>query len=201
MRNLFFAAAFMNFFAMPFIVLLPFYVEDVLEMLPDWYGYLLAAFSAGSLVGYLLAGAVRISPSKRSGLLILCLVWMGIGFGSLGLIRIPIVALAMVIFTGVLNGFFNIIVITILQTSTPGDLRGRIFGLMNTLSMGLTPLSMGLSGIVADLTGQNIPVIYVACGLIILLLSSTVSTSREFRRFLAYEKDAEESQNEPEVES
>ncbi|MEE9168445.1 MAG: MFS transporter [bacterium] len=194
MRDLFIAAAFINFFGMPFIVLMPFYVEDFLKALPDWYGYLLAAFGAGSLLGYLAAGAVRFPAKSKSKLLIICPVCSGIGFGALGIITVPVVALIVIFITGVLNGFFNINVVTILQISTPGEIRGRIFGLMNTLAMGLTPISMGLSGVVADLTGQNIPAIYVVCGLVVVLLVIVLSMSREFREFLAFEQKDEEPQ-------
>ena len=189
MRNLFIAAAFMNFFGWPFIVLLPFYVEDFLKALPDWYGYLMAALGGGSLVGYLVAGAVRVPTKLRSVVLLICLIATAVGFGALGVIRVALVALLVIFFTGVLNGFFNINVITLLQISTPGEIRGRIFGLMSTLSMGLTPISMGLSGVVADLTGQNIPAIYVSCGMVMLLLTIALYMSREFREFLACEPE------------
>ncbi|MDD5091236.1 MAG: MFS transporter, partial [Candidatus Wallbacteria bacterium] len=56
MRNMYLVAAVLNFFLVPVIVLLPFYVEDFLKAGTVWYGYLMAAFGAGSLIGYLFAG-------------------------------------------------------------------------------------------------------------------------------------------------
>jgi MFS family permease len=97
------------------------------------------------------------------------------------------------IILGALNGFFNINIITMLQTSIPGKIRGRIFGLLMTLTSGLTPISMGLSGIIADVLNQDIPLIYAICGIITVLLSISTSFSKNFRSFLRYENKNEHS--------
>lgn len=192
LRQLFFAAAILNFFGAPFIVLLPFYVEDFLGARPDWYGFLLAGFGVGSMVGYLIAGAVRFSGRVRSLLTIAALILGSVGFASFGFLRVPLTSLAVFAVIGVLNGFVNVNIVTILQVTTPSGIRGRVFGLLGTISAGLMPLSMGLTGVVADALDQNVPLIYIACGSISALLSFIVSLSPEFRRFLAYEmKDKE----------
>lgn len=191
LRHLFIAAAILNFFGAPFIVLLPFYVEDFLKARPDWYGFLLAGFGVGSMIGYLAAGAFKLSGKVRSIIIIFALVLNSVGFALLGVILIPIVSLILMFLIGTLNGFININIITILQITTPTEMRGRVFGLLGTISAGLMPISMGLTGVVADITKQNIPLIYIACGGISALLSIVVSLSKEFRRFLAYEKKEE----------
>jgi hypothetical protein len=56
----------------------------------------------------------------------------------------------------------------------------------------MTPVAMGLTGILADALDQNVPLIYVACGSTSALLSLVVSLSSEFRRFLAYEAGVNE---------
>ena len=76
-------------------------------------------------------------------------------------------------------------IITLLQTSISSELRGRIFGLLTMITTGLTPFGLGLGGVVADLTGRNIPLIYGTCGIILILLSITISLIRPFRRFLS----------------
>jgi MFS family permease len=174
----------LNFFGMPFFVLFPFYVEDVLRASTDWYGFLLAAFGIGALAGYTLAGTIPLSGRMRSRAMIVSLILMSGGFGGLGAVDVPIISIAIVLASGLLNGFFNINVITILQMTTPSELRGRVFGLLSTFAMGLAPIGLGLSGIVADLTNQNIPLIFMACGGILAALSILASMSREFRNFL-----------------
>ncbi len=104
---------------------------------------------------------------------------------SLSVSNIPFLSLAIWVGIGITNGFININIITLLQTSIPSELRGRIFGLLTTITAGLTPLGLGLGGVVADLTGRNIPLIYGVCGIILIFLSITISFLRPFRRFLS----------------
>ncbi len=185
MRAMFFVAAFLNFFIMPLIVLLPFYVEDFLGVTPDWYGYLLAGFGLGALIGYGFAGTLKLSGRRRSRSVIFVMILQTILLASLSVVNESILALAIWVGIGITNGFININIITLLQTSVPGELRGRVFGLLTTITAGLTPVGLGLGGVVADLTGRNIPLIYGVCGIILILLSITISLIRPFRRFLS----------------
>jgi MFS family permease len=185
MRNLFLAAALLNFFAMPYFVLFPFYVEDVLGATTDWYGYILAGYGAGSLLGYVFYGSVRVSGRAQSRMLISFLAVFCVCLSAMGFSRSPFLSLALIGAAGFLSGAFNVAVITLIQVATPDEMRGRMFGLLQTLSGGLTPISMGLAGIVADLTGKNIPMIFVACGVILIVISLTIAANREFREFLA----------------
>jgi MFS family permease len=180
-RALFFAAAFINFFAFPIFVLLPFYVEDHLNATPDWYGYILAASGFGTLIGYAIAGGIKIPSHFRSKAVISALVLMSFCLPILSILREPVLALVLMIMIGILSGFFHINIYTLLQIAIPSEMRGRVFGLLLTLSAGLTPISMGLSGIIADLVNQNIPLIYAVCGIIILFLSIITSLSKNFR--------------------
>jgi MFS family permease len=189
MRALFFSAAFLNFFLSPIGVLLPFYVEDFLNVNSDWFGFILAAFGAGALIGYLIAGAIKISGHKRTFLTTSLLFLVGLAFGWLGMNRSPYIALVIEFITGMMIGVININIITIMQITTPSEIRGRVFGILGTISGGLYPLGAGLTGVIAELTGNNVPAIYMTCGVITAALTLIVSTSHNFREFLAYEPE------------
>ena len=186
-RHLFMAAAFINFFLIPSIVLLPFFVEDFLMATPDWYGYIVASLGAGAMVGYVFAGTVRLKGKTRSNLVLVSLVLMSALFGVLGLIESKVPAMVDFFVVGLLNGFININIVTILQQTTPSKIRGRVFGVLTTLSGGLVPLAMGLTGVIADLLDQNIPLILILSGSISAVLCGVLAFSAEFRRFMAYE--------------
>ena len=186
-RALFFAAAFINFFAIPIFVLLPFYVEDHLNATSDWFGYILAAFGFGTLIGYGIAGGAKISSHIRSKAVISALVLMSFCLPLLSILREPVLALVLMIIIGALSGFFHINIYTLLQIVIPSEMRGRVFGLLITLTAGLTPISMGLSGIIADLVNQNIPLIYAVSGIITFSLTIITSFSKNFRSFLRSE--------------
>lgn len=191
LRTLLLGASFLNFFLTPIILLLPFYVEDFLKARPDWYGFLLASLGVGAMLGYLAAGVLKLPGTARSMTMIVVLFCQTLGLGLLGLITLPWLSLLVMFLFGVMNGFFNVNIMTVLQISTPSEIRGRVFGLLNTISMGLSPIAMALSGVIADLTNQNIPAIYVTCGVITASLSVALALSKEYRLFLACEPEAD----------
>ena len=189
LRALIFGFSVINFFSIPIIILFPFYVEDFLLASTDWMGYLAAAFGFGAMGGYVFAGSVILSGNTRKNLLIFSLLLETLLMIELGLVLIPWVSLCVIFIIGLCNGFLNINVMTILQQSTPSVIRGRVFGLVGTITGGLAPIAMGLAGVVADLTGQNIPVMYISCGAITLIFTAIISFSSDYRRFLAFEQN------------
>lgn len=187
LREMVLISALMVFFTTPVIVLLPFFIEDVLKSPVDWYGFLLAAYGVGTVVGYLLAGALKLSANLRRQVLILMIILEACGYGALGLVTNPFVALALAILGGLTGGFFTINITTILQIRIPSEMRGRVFALLGTISAALSPLAMGLAGVLADLLAGNIPAIYVGCGVFMAVLSILVCSNQDFRRFLSYD--------------
>lgn len=190
LRDLMVAAAVINFFSMPFIVLLPFHVEDTLGSTPDWFGYMLAGLGAGGIVGYAVAGTLRTSGGVRSVLLVSCLVGVAACMGALGIAPSVGAALALMIVAGVFHGYFQVGIVTILQLSTPEEMRGRVFGVLQTLVMGLSPIAMGLTGVAADLLDHNTRLLFTACGGVLLLTAVVAALDAPLRGFLAFEKEA-----------
>lgn len=177
-----------NFFNVPIIVLLPFFIDDVLGLSPEWYGYALAAYSAGTLVGYLGAGALALSGPARSRLALACMFLEALAYGLIALTSEPLLALAIAAAGGCLSGFLLVTVTTVVQIATPAELRGRIFGLLATIAGTLTPIAMGLAGVVADLAGQRIAAIYLACSAAMLLVALATALNPAIRGFLASEE-------------
>jgi MFS transporter, DHA3 family, macrolide efflux protein len=187
LRRLFFFSAISNFFTMPVVVLLPFYVEDFLKVRIDWYGYLVATFGVGVLTAGLFNGFIKLRGKVRGRLMISFAIFNSLIVVALGFVPNVEVALMLAFLMGALGSFNGINYATILQMSTPSEIRGRAFGLLQTLSGCTAPIGMGLGGFMYDLANRNITLIYGGCGVVMVLLSLLLSTSREFREFLAYE--------------
>jgi len=196
LRSLFGAAALLNFLFSPLVVMMPFYVEDHLftapgvRATPDWLGFLLAAIGVGALIGYGLAGALRLPGRQRAALSIGSLGLVCVAMGAAGLTDRAIVALALFLLMGVGSGIVNIGIATTLQLTTPSEIRGRVFGLLGTLSGGLTPIGMGLAGVIIDALGHNIPLILRLCGLASLLVMVPIALDRSLWSFFAYDARA-----------
>ena len=185
MRTLFIFAGLLNFITAPIAVMLPFYVQDHLKVTTDWFGFLLAGLGLGTLIGYGLAGAIKMSGRTRGMLSIVLLCLLGLLFGSIGLGRSPLVALALFLSLGIASGMFNISIMTILQLTTPSEIRGRVFGLLETMAAGLMPIGMGLGGIVIDLVDHKVASIFLVLGIVMSAITLLFACDRHFRDFLA----------------
>ncbi|MCU7495889.1 MAG: MFS transporter [Ignavibacteria bacterium] len=192
---------FINFMTVPVIVLLPFYVEDFLKATADWYGFLLAMYGIGSMLGYILAGLLKLKGRLRAFTVLTFFLAESSGFGFLGLISSTATALVLAVIAGTLNGFVGVYIITALQVTTPSPMRGRVFGFISSLSGAMVPLSMGLAGFIFDATGKNIQLIYMSCGLIMFLIALVSLFSGDIRNFLSNDNDSDEVKIGSEVES
>ena len=188
LRILVLGSSVITFFTVPIIVLFPFYIEDVLKVRPDWYGFIMAAYGLGSLLGFVLAGSLNLSGKTRGRVMIAFMLLESIGFGTLGFISSAFVALGLAAGGGCLSSFVLISTTSLLQLRTPAEMRGRVFGLLTTIAGSISPLAMGLAGIVADLLGKNIPLIYMVCGACMVCVSALLPFNREYRKFLEFER-------------
>jgi len=190
LRELVFISAVINFFSTPAIVLLPFFVEDTLHARVDWYGFILVAFGIGGLLGYLFAGIVHLPGRHRMMLIIAFMVGQSLLYSILGFLPNPVLVALLAIVAGFMGGYITINITTVLQLSTPSKIRGRVFGLLGMVAGGLTPIAMGLSGVIADALHHNIPLIYAISGGIMVVLSILVALLPQTRSLLAYEPPA-----------
>ena len=198
MRAVFFTATLLNFLISPIAVLLPFYIEDHLGLTPDWFGFLIAANGVGSLIGYAAAGALKISGKARSFLLIVFLCLLGLDFAVLGWSRWAALSLSLMLLLGLMSGVVNINIMTVLQLTTPSEIRGRVFGLLGTIIGGLMPVGMGLAGVVAEMLDNDITLIFIVCGIAMASINLVMAFNKNFRGFLACEVDENKEDKEKE---
>jgi len=187
LRFFMFLMPFDAFFVTSIVVLLPFYVEDILGATPAWYGYLAASFGAGSVVGSVVAGTLPLRGRVRCIAFLVSSVIFGLAAGLLGPAPSTWYALLLIVTAGVTNGFNAIHMVSLIQLTTPAELRGRVFGLLETLSLSATPIAAGMAGIIADLTDQNIPAIYLASGVALVAVAVVMMFNSAVREFLSYE--------------
>jgi MFS family permease len=194
LRELVMVYTLLNFFTIPIISLLPFYVEDVMQLKPDWYSWLIAAYGAGSMIGFLIAGLLRAAGDRRMHLIVLGMAGEAVCYCLLGLTRQGEMALLLAVLTGIVSGMVHINLTTLLQQITPDQLRGRVFGLVGTIVGCLAPLAMAFAGIVADQTNKDIAAIYVMCGLSLLVIALVAGMDKKFRAFLSWKPVATDEQ-------
>lgn len=187
LRILVFVSALLTFFLSPIMLLLPFFIEDFLHAGDQWYGFIIAVFGIGALLGYFSAAFLRYHGKSRARILIMFIILQGFSFSILAMMRSAILVLIFAFILGIIDGYIQVNITTILQITTPSEMRGRVFGVLSTLGGSLAPISIGLAGVIADLVNQNIPIIYFFCSGAVVILAIIVSLFPEYRKFLEYD--------------
>ncbi|MBF0527702.1 MAG: MFS transporter [Deltaproteobacteria bacterium] len=195
LRNFLLIICLYHFFVSPFTVILPFYVTDVLRVSPDWYGYLMASFGAGLMIGFILAGSLKPSGAGQSALVIGCLGLSALGYLGIGLFPHPVLTLIFILIIGTAIALIVVTLNTIMQIATPNAMHGRIFGLYHTLSSASIPVGMGFFGLGLDLLRKVLSslslneahgpaIIFQLCGIALSLIVLAMIRKPSFRRFL-----------------
>ena len=186
LMDLFLVVAVATFFTAPFGVLLPFFVEDTLGATADWFGYMIAGLALGSIIGSILAGTIKLNPDHKGKFVVASVGFQALCIGGFGYSSSPAIAAMILGLIGLVGGITNVMIISVIQLSTDGEIRGRVFGLLGTISAGLAPISMGLAGVVADALDRNIPLIYAFCGLGVFLVLPFLVLNKDFHKMMAF---------------
>jgi MFS family permease len=173
-----------TFFMVAVLVLLPFFVEDFLGLGAAWYGFLMAGFGAGSLAGGIAGGLVRLEGRPQAVVYLIFAFGFAAAVAALGAAGSAPVALALATAAGGMLAFNAIRLVTLIQLTTPASLRGRVFGLFETMFLVASPVASGVTGLAADLLGQNIPAIYAGCGAALGAAALALAASPAAWRFL-----------------
>jgi predicted MFS family arabinose efflux permease len=168
-----FLLAFLSLLAMPFGVLMPMIVQEVLHGGPQVFGLLMAVSGVGAVIGALyLAGRPSALGLER---------WMAaapalFGVALMAFSRSDVVVLSAPLILVV--GFGTMVQIaatnTVLQTVVEDDKRGRVMSLYSVVFMGTAPFGSLLAGLLASKVGAaDTLLINGACALIASLLFLT----------------------------
>lgn len=152
-------------------VLLPFLTRDRIGEDPRWFGFLLAVYGLGGVVGSLVVSA---RPLPRRYLTVMTLVWgcSTLPFIVIGFTDVYALMLASVFAMGFGFSYGNVIWGTLLQRRVPRHMLGRVSSLDFFVSLALMPVSMALAGPLAQVV--PIPVIFIIAGLVPFVLSFVV---------------------------
>ena len=164
--------------------LMPIYAKDILHVGANGLGWLLAAPSAGAFVSAL-TRAHR-GPLQHAGrTILLAVTFFGAATIVFGISRSFPLSLAMLFVLGVCDNISVVVRSTLVQMSTPDDMRGRVSA-VNGLFIGTSnELGAFESGAVADLAGPVASVVIGGFGTIaVALITAWLSPSlRNYGRF------------------
>jgi Na+/melibiose symporter-like transporter len=165
LRFLMVAAGIINFLASIAIVLMIPLFQRTEWLGPTRYGVTMAVFTASMILGMATTAAVQIPATRRFflfGLSMVLFVAPLIAFPFFGVFWPMIVCIAV---AGYFNAIVNVLIQSVIQLAVPGELRGKVFGLLETMTQGLTPIGMALGG----LLGEVLPLRWVIGGSLALV--------------------------------
>jgi predicted MFS family arabinose efflux permease len=140
-----------SIFAYPYAVLMPIFADSVLNVGTDGYGLLMAFSGIGSLLG---AISLTIQSGKleanRGRIVRIGAIGLPFFLALFALSQNYLLSLLMLIGVGWTMISINATINTIIQTSVPDALRGRINGLYMFLFVGMAPAGNLQAGILAD---------------------------------------------------
>jgi len=146
------------------VSLLVLYVLEVMDYPEAAYGWFMAVFAIGGLVG---AAAVPKLKARLGTFTAVLLAAGGFTVGALlmGLLPyLPLVVVGIVV-TGIGSSLWNVITMSLRQRIVPSHMLGRVTGVYRMLGLGAIPFGAAAGGVVAQAT--NVQVAYVVAGVVV----------------------------------
>jgi MFS family permease len=151
-RLILFMLAVISIMGMPYTVLMPIFVKDILHGGPDALGFLMGSSGIGALVGALYLAAKK-SVLGLGRLIPLAAMIFGCGLIIFSFSQIYFLSLFILLIIGMGQMIQMAASNTVLQTIVDDDKRGRIMSFYGMAFMGLTPVGSLMAGFLASKIG------------------------------------------------
>ncbi len=146
---------FNSFFGMAYVVLMPIFAKDILEVGAAGQGWLLSAGGVGSL-GVTMWLSTRDDVARRGAIIVAGATLFGLLIVAFALtseyLAFYPLALAIMLLMGLANSAYMMSIMSSLQSLVPDRMRGRVMGLYG-MTYSIMPLGGGLMGQVASVIG------------------------------------------------
>jgi hypothetical protein len=141
------------------------------------FGTLVAAASAGALLGSLIAGSITRVRRRGLGVLVLT-ASLGLEVAAFSLITNLAIAIILALAVGASASYLGVINVSWLQERAEPELTGRVMSLTVFATMALDPVSFALAGVLVEV---NLEATFVGAGALLLMTALLGATSRTMR--------------------
>lgn len=164
------------------VALIPEFADQVLRVGPVGFGWLNAAMDIGS--GIMILCITLLPINRRPGYKLL---WAVAGFGLciiiFGFSRVYWLSFAALMLAGMLDGISVVIRSTVLQLTTPDEMRGRVSAVNSMFINSSNELGQFESGFTAKLFGGAVPAVIFGGSMTLLVVIVTWFKSPGLRKF------------------
>lgn len=162
---------FNSIFGLSYVILMPVFARDILQVGSQGFGFLQTTTGAGSLLGVLIVASLA-RASRKGWQVIMGAAIFGISLIGFAFSPWYLLSLRLVFFIGLANQVYMTTIISILQLKVPDQLRGRVMSIFG-LTWDLTPVGGTIAGTIAEFAGA--PVAVAICGFMVLAMASMVA--------------------------
>jgi MFS family permease len=184
LRSTLMIAAGLNLFANTAMVLMMPFFQMTKGLGPGKYGFAIALFTGGSFVGMLVTSSMNIKPKHRYMIFILTGLISSAFFTAFPLSNSLLLIVTLLFLAGLLNAILNVLFQTTIQLAVPQEMRGKVFSMMGTILMGLTPIGMALGGVMAEFIAARY--VMSICSAITFCFFIPFIFMPSFKRFINY---------------
>lgn len=190
LRNVFFAASGINFFAnAAFILILP-YFKATPFLGPEKYGFAMASISCSMVVGSIILSIITIKREIKFKVFYFSIIFNGLLLISITFIKSYLLLVGILFISFLGNVVFNTIFNTTMMLVVPSEKRGKVSALMGTMSMGLTPIGTVVGGVLGEILPINVAMtILLVLAFILMVICVNTKGAKEL---IEYNKDEEE---------
>ncbi len=154
----------------PYLLLMPAFAREVQHVGPQGLGLMVAASGLGSLIGAFLLASLR-SSKRLEHLLFITGVCFGISLAIFALVPYFLPASLVLLGCGAGATMTMMVANTLLQTSAPSAMKGRVMSLYTLIAAGFTPLGAFIVTGMATKIGLEYATIIAGIGVIIVVIS------------------------------
>ncbi len=147
----------LSVFGFAFLPMLPVFAQDALHVRAAGYGGLVSAVGVGASAAALFMAALGHRVHRRKTIMVAGMLF-GVSLILASLSRDYWLALVLFTFAGTAMVLNNVLTNTLLQTSAPDLLRGRVMGVYSFLILGLAPFGSLEAGFVAEHLGVRVAI-------------------------------------------
>jgi DHA3 family macrolide efflux protein-like MFS transporter len=187
LRYLIMMAAFLNFFAIIAMTLFIPYFQQTPTLGAQKYGFASALLGVGMFSGMLFTTIYNIKPHRRLGTFTVAAIVSSVAFALITVFNNFILMVALLFIGGFFNSIINVFFQSSVQLTVPQAMRGKVFSLLGTVSMGLTPFAMISAGLISKLI--PIPLIIFICFMLNLIMFLPFAFMGSFKKFINFDPE------------
>jgi MFS family permease len=151
------------------VAILVLFVQDEVGLSDLGFGIVLAALGVGGLIGGLIADRIETRVGTANAL-ILTVMTAATAATAMGFTSSALVLGASIFFFGIATTLWNVVAISLRQTLTPDELRGRAASAGKMIAFGAEPIGALIGGLVAASIGLRAPILVAGAGLALMAL-------------------------------